>query len=302
MVRGDDPQIDATLAVLKAADADIVALQGIDWDAEGKALGWLANQAGYAHHYTQVPNAGLATPLDLDGDGQTGGPGDAQGWGRFHGDGALALLSRFPIHADAAVNASDLLWRDLPDARLPQINDTPFPSAEALSIQRLSSTGHWMVPIALPGDHRITILTFHASPPVFDGPEDRNGLRNADEVLLWHHLLNGQLPITPPTGPIVVMGNANLDPQDGEGRHEAIQTLLAHPRLTPLAPVGAEATDTVDWQDPTPGNLRVSYILPDRALNVADHGVFWPAPTDARFDAIAQASRHRLLWVDLSLP
>jgi hypothetical protein len=30
----------------------------------------------------------------------------------------------------------------------------------------------------------IHLLTAHPTPPTFDGPEDRNGLRNADEIRL----------------------------------------------------------------------------------------------------------------------
>ena len=38
---------------------------------------------------------------------------------------------------------------------------------------------------------RLTILAFAATAPVFDGPEDRNGLRNAAEIGLWPLLLDG---------------------------------------------------------------------------------------------------------------
>ena len=29
------------------------------------------------------------------------------------------------------------------------------------------------------------VLVSHPTPPTFDGPEDRNGLRNADEIAFW---------------------------------------------------------------------------------------------------------------------
>jgi len=58
-----------------------------------------------------------------------------------------------------------------------------------------------------------------------------------------------------------------------------------------------------DWPDEDgPGNLRVSYVLPSRDLQVRDAGVLWPAPGAPLAEAVAAASRHRLVWVDLALP
>jgi hypothetical protein len=188
--RGEDAQIAAVIAVITRAAPDILALQGFDWDYDGIALEAFADQlnaAGIDYRYAHAPrpNSGLATDLDLDGDGRKGGPGDAQGYGEFSGAGGIAILSRFPILSDHAINYSALLWRDVPGALLPQKNDgNPFPSAEAQTVQRLSSRGHWAVPIQLPDGSTLTLLTFQAGPPVFDGPEDRNGRRNHDEIRL----------------------------------------------------------------------------------------------------------------------
>ena len=65
----------------------------------------------------------------------------------------------------------------------------PFPSDAAQAAQRLSSTGHWVVPVSIK-DTLFTVLTFQAGPPVFDGPEDRNGLRNRDEIRFWQVFLD----------------------------------------------------------------------------------------------------------------
>ncbi|WP_299686340.1 endonuclease/exonuclease/phosphatase family protein [uncultured Tateyamaria sp.] len=300
IARGEDDQIAAVLAILAEADADVIALQGFDYDLTGAALALFAERAGYPFHFALRPNTGMATDLDMDGDGRLGGPRDAQGYGRFTGAGGMAVLSRFPILGDAVQDFSALLWEDVPGALLPEVNGTPFPSAAARAAQRLSTTGHWIVPVDLPAG-QVSLMTFHASPPVFDGPEDRNGRRNHDEIRLWQMILDGEFG-TAPTARFVLAGDANLDPEDGQGRKGAIRALLADPRLHATTPSGSSGTDTVDWRDPVPGDLRVSYVLPSTDLRVVDSGVMWPAPGTALADVAATASRHRLVWVDLAIP
>ncbi|WP_370515282.1 endonuclease/exonuclease/phosphatase family protein [Paracoccus sp. S-4012] len=182
--------------------------------------------------------------------------------------------------------------------------DTP---AEVAAVQRLSTTAHWDV--ALPvGETVLHLLAFSATTPVFDGPEDRNGRRNHDEVGFWTRY--------EPGGPFVVMGNANLDPDDGEGRREAIHALLARvqdpePRSEGGAAAvqdganavqtGDPALDTGDWAEADgPGNLRVDYALPSKQLRVIDSGVVWQAEGPLA-EAALTASRHRLVWVDLEI-
>ncbi|WP_299607635.1 endonuclease/exonuclease/phosphatase family protein [uncultured Tateyamaria sp.] len=299
LARGEDDQINAVLAVIKRADADVLALQGIDYDLTGEALTRFAKAAGYPHHFALRPNTGLPTGLDMDGDGRLGGPRDAQGYGRFSGQGGMAILSRLPIDTGNVQDLSDLLWVDIPEALLPEVLGAPFPSAEAQAAQRLSTTGHWIVPIDT-SDGPFQLMTFHASPPVFDGPEDRNGKRNHDEVRLWQHVLDGTVGTAPP-GAFVIAGDANLDPEDGSGLHSGISNLLSDQRLINLSPRGHFETDTVDWTDPVPGDLRVSYVFPSTHWRVEDSGVLWPAPDDPFADTVATASRHRLVWADLTL-
>lgn len=316
LTRGTDDQIAAVVQVIAQVSPDILALQGVDWDHDGAALAALADRlraagANYPHRLALRPNSGMATDLDLDGDGRLGGPGDAQGFGSFSGQGGLAILSRHPILRDRVRDFSALLWRDLPGALLPRHGDgTPFPSPEAQAVQRLSSTGHWIVPIALPDGGTVQVLNFHATPPVFDGPEDRNGRRNHDELVLWRAVLDGAFGAPPDR--FVLTGQANLDPDDSDGRPEAIRALLADTRLQDPAPAsagaaaapdqghaGANALDTVDW--PRVGRLRVDYVLPSADWRVLGSGVFWPAPGDAGHAEAVAASRHRMVWVDLAL-
>ncbi|MCU0910156.1 MAG: endonuclease/exonuclease/phosphatase family protein [Rhodobacteraceae bacterium] len=325
---GEDPQVAAAVAVIAAAAPDILVLTGIDYDhglAALSALAALLEKAGhpYPHRFALRPNTGRASGLDLDGDGRTGGPGDAQGFGYFAGQGGMAILSRLPLGAEGVRDFSATPWRDLPGALLPvTAGGTPFPSPEAQAVQLLSTTGHWEVPVLLPSGTSLRLLAWHATPPVFDGPEDRNGRRNHDEAAFWLALIDGRLPAPPPQPPFVLLGDANLDPIDGEGRPEAIEALLAHPALTDPAPespggveaariqgganarhAGAPALDTADWRDtPGPGNLRVDFVLPSRDLAVASAGVLWPEPADPFAETVATASRHRLVWVDIALP
>ncbi|MBM9596212.1 endonuclease/exonuclease/phosphatase family protein [Roseitranquillus sediminis] len=327
-ILGGDPQVEAVAQVVAKVAPDILLLTGVDWDFHGAALAALAQrfaEAGidYPHRYAPRPNTGLATGLDMDGDGYLGDGSDAQGFGRFAGDGGMALLSRFPIGADPR-DFSDLLWRDLPGATLPHQDGAPFPSEEAQAVQRLSSSGHWDVPVILPSGREIRTWAFHATPPVFDGPEDRNGLRNRDEAAFWLRYLDGALGDRP-EAPFVLMGDANLDPLDGDGLPDAMEALLSHPRLQDPRPAseggavaaeaqggvnaghrGDPALDTADWDDDGPGNLRVDYILPSSEWQVLDAGVFWPAPGARDADLLSSegtaASRHRLVWADLALP
>lgn len=299
LLRGDDAQIAAVVKVIQSADPDVLALQNFDYDLTNAALEVFAQITGYPYFFAVRPNTGIATGLDMDGDGRLGGARDAQGYGRFSGAGGMAILSKFPIETDKVQNLSDILWRDIPNPSLPTIDGKPFPSAQAQAIQRLSTTGHWIVPIITP-DGPFHLMTFHATPPVFDGEEDRNGKRNHDEVRLWQQYLDGLVGL-PIDTPFVIAGDANLDTNAGDGRREAIVNLLADPRIQDTRPQGngpLDPTDTVDWSEPTPGDMRVDYVLPSNDWQVVDSGMIWPSTGDLA-DVAKAASRHRLVWVDL---
>ncbi|MEQ9259353.1 MAG: endonuclease/exonuclease/phosphatase family protein [Roseovarius sp.] len=309
ILRGGDAQVEAVARVIAAADADILLLQGVDYDAELRTLSALAEvlaEAGvaYPHLFALRPNRGLQTGLDLDGDGRRGEPEDAQGYGWYQGEGGMALLSRYPVEAAGVRDFTAMPWRDMPGALLPEA------VADAQGL-RLSTTGHWVVPVEV-GGTRLTLLAFHATPPVFDDENDLNGRRNHDEIAFWRHYLDGAFG-PPPEGRFVLLGVANLDPVDGEGRKEAIAALLADPRLRDPAPrragpvaerhghAGAAVLDTADWAGPVPGALRVSYLLPSADLSVTASGVLWPSEGAPLAEVVDAASRHRLIWVDLAL-
>lgn len=301
ITRGEDAQVAATVAVIIAAAPDIVVLQGIDHDAGAAALAALADAltaAGldYPHRLALRPNTGTPTGVDLDGDGRSWRARDAQGFGWFSGQGGMALLSRHPL--GPVRDFSRFLWADLPDSAAASV----LPP-EAVPVLRLATVAAWDVAVEVPGGP-LHLLALHAGTPVFDGPEDRNGWRNAEELRFWQLYLDGWAP----EGPVfaaerfAVIGTLNVDPERGEGRQDALHALLDHPRLQDVVPRrpggGAE---TVDWPEPVPGDLRVDYILPDAAVRVAGAGVLWPEAEDGALplSVVAAASAHRLVWVDL---
>ena len=335
---GDDPQIAKVAAIIRAVDPDVVAINEFDYGA-GLDRAFVGNYLDDAYPFSFIApsNTGVATGLDLDGDGIAGSePGtielarDSHGFGMFEGQYGMLVLSRHEIAVEDVRTFRTFRWRDMPGARLPARPDgTPFYSDEALDVLRLSSKSHWDVPVRIGGEV-VHFLVSHPTPPVFDGPEDRNGARNADEIRFWSDYVAGEEYIHDDSGRkgglasgahFVIAGDLNADPADGESVPGAIRQLLDHPlvdaSVTPLsagaaaaavAQGGANSThlgdprfDTADFTDDAPGNLRVDYVLPSTGLEVVAAGVFWPlegAPGAAWLDA----SDHRPVWVDVTLP
>lgn len=309
ILSGEDNEILSAIDHILKTTPDVLVLTGIDTDFDGhtvRAFASALTQAGaaYPHVFSRISNAGQSTGRDLDKDGRLGQAPDAQSYGEFHGQGGLAVLSRLPIEANKITDFSTLLWRDLPQARVP----VDYYDAGDLDVLRLSSTNHWDVPV-LWDETPIHMLAFYATTPVFDGDEDRNGLRNADEIALWRYYLDGRLGAPAPTTPFIVIGDANLDPHDGDGRIEDVQALLADSRLQDPQPhsahakgisndahTGDAALDTADWDDPVPGNLRVDYVLPSADLKVIDAGVSWSLASNSE----GALFRHGLVWIDIA--
>ena len=151
----------------------------------------------------------------------------------------MALLSRWPIDSDAL---ADFLGSAV--ARLARSHSADN-GRQALPIHRGTGNSAFfhrsaIGPFRLPRrTAQIWVAAFHATPPVFDGVEDRNGLRNRDEAALWLRWLDGALKTKAPEGPLVIMGDANLDPADGDGRPDALNALLDHNRLRdPISKIG----------------------------------------------------------------
>jgi hypothetical protein len=213
---------------------------------------------------------------------------------------------------------------------------TPWYDAGDLDVFRLSSKSHWDVPIQISGK-TVHFLTSHPTPPVFDGPEDRNGTRNFDEIRFWADYVipsrsgyiyddDGVSGGITPGDPFVIAGDQNSDPLDGDSIPGSAQLLLEHPlvntKVTPSSEGGPEqavlqdlandthlgdpAFDTADFNDFAPGNLRADYVLPRKNLRIVDAGVFWPLSDDPLFPLVGTfpfpSSDHRLVWVDVWVP
>ncbi len=286
------------------------------------------SKAGYKYFYVAPVNTGVPTGIDLNGDGKKDGPEDAYGYGAFPGQYGMAVLSKYPIDKSKLRTFQKFLWKDMPDMKWPTNPETgkSFYSDQVKSMFRLSSKSHWDIPIKI-GDKTIHFLVSHPTPPVFDGPEDRNGLRNADEIRFWKDYVEGKNYIYDDEGKkgglaegshFVIAGDLNADPNDGDSTGNPMKKMLGHrliaQNVSPASEGAAEASqdsgranekhqgnpafDTGDFNDRNVGNLRIDYVLPSRSLKVVGQGVFWPAK-NSRLKELNRASDHHLVWVDL---
>jgi endonuclease/exonuclease/phosphatase family metal-dependent hydrolase len=331
--------------IVQCMQVDVLLLSEVDRDERQEVVDVLRREYLEVSQNGQTPvtfefafcgpvNTGEPSGLDLDRDGVVGGPGDAFGYGAFPGQYGMVLLSRHPILLDGVRTFRELPWSAMPGALRPDgyYDDAVWPRL------LLSSKSQWDVPIGI-GKTIVHALCSHPTPPVFDGPEDRNGCRNHDEIRFWVDYLTPERAgwIVDDRGGrggladgerFVLLGDLNCDVHDGGGRVEAMQALLQHTRVQDPRPKseggveqssvqfgvnarhqGDPALDTGDFEDAVgkagepggPGNLRVDYVLPSREFTVAACGVFWPRQYEATF-ALSTVSDHRLVYVDVVAP
>jgi|694.fasta_scaffold00235_13 endonuclease/exonuclease/phosphatase family metal-dependent hydrolase len=331
-LRQDDSQIKAIATIIRAVSPDILLLNEIDYlpDVDHPALlhelyltPAQQDQLGHGpislpYHFWAAVNTGQPSGLDLNRNGATSDPEDAYGFGRFPGQYGMAVLSKYPFDASGTRTFQNLLWSELPGALQPKFPDSSelYYSTDTWSKLKLPSKSFWDVRIQLPG-RTLHLLASHPTPPAFDGPEDRNGCRNHDEIALLTSYIDAQ-PIASASGNgpfwrddqgregalpqdayFVVAGDLNCDPVDGSSRHQAINKLLSHPRVqsnpVPQSAGGVEASraeagqnrshrgepahDTGAFGPDRVGNLRVDYVLPSNNMPILDCGVVWPSQT-----------------------
>ena len=184
--------------VIQIVQPDVLLLNEFDYDSNGTGATRMndryfnVSQNGrtaqnYPYRYVAVSNTGIHSGFDLDNNGvvdDTPGDqnygGDAFGFGEFPGKFAMVVFSKYPIDTEAIRTFEEVLWKDMPGNLIPPGFYTP----EEQEVFRISSKSHWVVPIEILGT-RFHFLVSHPTPPVFDGPEDRNGRRNHDEIRLW---------------------------------------------------------------------------------------------------------------------
>ena len=356
--RGADLAIEAAVRIVRRVRPDVLVVQEIDQgpddDPAAVARAFAALLADtslevdeqpldFSHVFAGLSNTGRLSGVDLDGDGHVATVddrgsrahgGDSFGFGTYPGQYSMAVLSRFPLDTDGLRSFRRLLWKDLPGAL---IDGAELPPG-ASEVFRVSSKSHWDLPLLLaPGDgagpdRNLHLLVSHPTPPGFDGPEDRNGRRNFDELRLWVEYLRPgvrlpedsgtALDYTRPDGsvpPFVVVGDLNARPDTEESIYDgkaAIAQLLEHPWIQESGPLlvsdgGIEAaSEAPSKQYPERSTavfgdgMRIDYLLPSRDLEMVSGGVYWPSSTDDPEGAelAERASDHRLIWLDLVVP
>jgi len=335
--RGANPQLRKAAEILQRVRPAVLLINEIDVDEARENVSLFQErylgvaQSGqeplhYAHVHFEAVNTGEPSGLDLDRDGASDGPGDAWGFGRYPGQYGMALLSVFPIEHGRARSFRLLLWARVPGHLMPDGRDgrPAWYTPEQAERLRLSSKSHWDVPIRI-GSASVHVLAAHPTPPIFDGPEDRNGRRNYDEIRLLADYIRGGESARwivddagvsgglEPHALFVVMGDMNADPIRSEAPYglPAVRQLLDLPRLRDPEPRGPGSAGEETPGPPrfperrTTGFGRIDYVLPSRELDVLDAGVFWPRPGDPLARLVEEpdpASDHHLVWVDLEVP
>lgn len=330
----DHQQIKNIAEIIQRVNPDIILLNEFDGnDDSHQSLklflnDYLAksqqgnNAVSYPYFYQGPVNTGVATGYDLNNDQKVGElPNDAYGYGHFSGHFAMALLSKYPIVEDKIRTFQQFKWRDMPNALVPinEASNSPWYSEQAWNNFRLSSKSHWDIPVKVNGNE-LHVLASHPTPPVFDGPEDRNGKRNFDELRFWIDYLtpsaasyiyddNKQFGGLAQDKAFVILGDLNADAIDGNAIKAGINRLIHHPRVIDPKP-SSEGGKLHRIDNPNAKyhtafwGMRADYVLLAQAqLNVLDSGIFWPKKNQAEFRLIkdrAASSDHRLVWVDVT--
>lgn len=193
---GKNEQARKISRIIQKVQPDILLLNEFDYDEKGEALKifreeYLAKGEGgtkgmeFPFVFFAPVNTGLDSGLDMNKDGKIELPDDGFGFGKHPGHYGMVVLSRYEIDSAGVRTFQNFLWKDLPDAMLPK-DETgkPYYDEATTARLRLSSKSHWDVPVKVE-DALIHFLVCHPTPPVFDGPEDRNGCRNHDEIRFW---------------------------------------------------------------------------------------------------------------------
>ena len=226
----------------------------------------------------------------------------------------------------------------MPGAMLPDDPATPAPadwySPEELDVFRLSSKSHWDLPIRI-GRETVHFLVSHPTPPVFDGPEDRNGTRNFDEIRFWADYVRGgrraayiyddegrygglrsrravrdRRATRTPTRSTATRCPARSSscsttrgstpaPTDQRGRGRGLRSCRARQR-DPRSP---SKYDTADFAEPPGQPARRLRAARASDMRIEDSAVFWPVQADPLFRLTGvfpfPSSDHRLVWVDV---
>ncbi|CAN5336340.1 endonuclease/exonuclease/phosphatase family protein [soil metagenome] len=328
----DNQQAKNVAEIIQRVRPDVLLINEFDWEENGRApelfqKNYLSipqngcDPIEYKYRVYLPVNTGVPSGFDLENDGQvvtapgTRGYGnDCFGFGQFPGQYGMLLLSKYPFDGLPGIRAfQNFKWMQMPAAMLPTKSDrTPWYSDEELAVMPLSSKSHWDVPLKIDG-RIVHVLASHPTPPAFDGPEDRNGKRNHDEIRWWKEYIDSASKqwIVDDTGRrgemfcetygnglvtrlrklFVIMGDMNADPNDGGSVPGAIQQLLDHPRVNssfiPRSDGGAEAAMREG------GNNSTHKTPPD--TDTADFGDTGSGPGNLRCDYVLPSKELKVL-------
>lgn len=140
----------------------------------------------YPYLFQGPVNTGVKSSVDFNNNGKSAEtPTDTYGFGLFPGHFGMAMLSKYPINEELIRTFQYFKWKDMPGALKPvnPSDNSNYYNDEAWQEFRLPSKSMWDIPVKV-GDKTLHIIASHPTPPVFDGPEDRNGKRNHDEIRL----------------------------------------------------------------------------------------------------------------------
>lgn len=335
LATGDHPQIRNIAEIIQRVDPDIILLNEFDYIAnpDKGVKAFIRNYLNVSQHgqkavdypyfYLAPVNTGHPTPFDLNNDGKYTQYGDdAFGYGVYEGQYAMVLLSKFPIQNAHVRSLQTFPWHAMPGAQAPidPQSGKPWYNEQEWQAMRLSSKSHWDVPVDVNGK-RVHVLAMHPTPPTFDGPEDRNGKRNHDEIRLMADYLSpaksqyivddsGQKGGLSASSRFVLAGDFNASDSGDKHRPDVIEQLTENPLVNnALIPVSEGAKEqgegehheryTAYW------GARADYVLPSQfGFKVKGAGVFWPTTTSDLFRLVKDrkaSSDHRLVWVDLTL-
>lgn len=332
----NQPQIRNIANIIQLVRPDVLLLNEFDYiaDSDSGIKAFIKNYLNkpqgtalaidYPYFYYNTVNTGLPSPYDLDNNGKATGIGaDAWGFGFYPGQYGMVLLSKYPIDTAKVRTFQHFKWKDMPNF-LPTLkaDGSPWYSQEAWAEFPLSSKSHWDIPLTINGQ-TVHILASHPTPPVFDGEENRNGIRNHDEIRLWVDYItsekagylyddNGKIGGLAENARFVLLGDQNASADnEGDALNASINALYNHVRvnnsLPPASKGGAEHTPdnakaayhTADWR------MRADYVLPSKAgFVIKDSGVFWPQKADPLYPLVGSrgaSSDHRLVWMKLEL-
>jgi len=333
LAHGDDPQIKNIAEIIQRIAPDVILLNEFDYveDSKNGVEAFIKNylnipQGGataidYPYFYYNTVNTGEPSPYDLDRDGHASGvKGDAFGFGYFPGHYGMVVLSKYPIKKERVRTFQYFKWSDMPGALQPgtETDGLWYTDEEWMGL-RLSSKSHWDLPIEI-GSQTVHLLASHPTPPVFDGPEDRNGKRNHDEIRFWVDYLSNKKYIyddakdfggLPKDSSFVIAGDLNASALEGSARRDGIASLLNHKAVNSMpvpSSLGGKANKpsninakhhTAAW------GMRADYVLPSHAgLNLIKQGVFWPELGDSLHRLVSKrstSSDHKLVWIEVEL-